>query len=253
MKEPAPFRIFGLLLVILSFLVIHPNVYASGVVFSDDFTSLDESLWSVNRNGGIVDLQEESLHLHSATGTLFPYITYNGPIIPDGKHTIETRFKFYGPLNYGSGIIFSDSLIPNGTLVDVRPTDVIFQIWPTGPTTFALWTILCRKDSVGCSDGSYTMIQSFSVNTWHSLKLSRVEDNSYTVVFDEIQLFQSNPTSKKISTFWVGSPQRTITNTTKSDIFIDYFRIKNDDQPEVNPVIILPGYGNPCPLLQQFC
>ncbi len=242
MKAPASFRLFALLLVILAFFCFSQRVRAIENVFDEDFSQLSNSNWNINTNqGGIVEIQDNSLRLHSATSRYFPYVTYNGPTIPDEKYYIETRFKISGVLNYGSGVIFTDKLPVYGITSDVNASDVIFQIWPYNGSV-GIWTTLCPNDLGGCVGGSYRLISTVSMNTWHEIKIYRSSDHKFTLYLDGVEYFNSSISNRNISKMWVGNPQTTSSQTTRADVYLDFLRISKEEQL-ITPVIVIPGFG----------
>lgn len=244
MKVPALFRLFALLLVILTFFGFQSLVLASDTVLDDGFSTLNEVTWTVNRNpNGVVEIQDGVLRLHSPRGKYYPYVVYNGLTIPNDSYTIDVRFKFSGLLDYGNGVIFSDKLLQNGVGSDLSASDVIFLIWPMSSSSVGLWTVLCPDDSSNCSEGSYKFLTSFPSDVWRSIRIQQGSDTNFNVYLDEINIFKSRLTSRKISKIWFGSPQTTNTDVTRADIYVDRVQILHDVQAVKLPVVIIPGFG----------
>lgn len=244
MKVPASFRLFCYLTFFVLF-IAPTHALAIEAVFQDDFhnSTLNSSYWQVYQNpGGVVEIiNDDTLHLSTAQGIYFPYLYLKGVSIPDSNFDIDTRIKFSGPLSYGNGIIFSDSLLTNNTRSDLAANDYIFAVWTTSPTSAIVISTLCTTNVPSCTNGTPIIPVSINSTEWTTLKIQEL--NGHYLVTVGNQTFETIDSSRKISQIWLGNPQKTSTNQSWADISLDYLYISKSSPAQLTPVIILPGFG----------
>lgn len=244
MKAPASFRLFCYFALFFQLIIPH-SCLANEIVFQDDFygPNPNSTNWEIYDNpGGIVEIiNNEELHLSSTYGRNFPYLFLKGATIPNKNYVIDTKIKFSGPLSYGNGVIFSDSLLTNNTKSDLSFNDFIFALWTTSPTTAAAISMLCTTNTPNCSNGTPIILTSVNSSDWTNFKIEEIDDHYKISIGD--QTFETVDSSKKISHIWLGNPQETNTNQNWAEIFIDYLYISKPTSVLLTPVIILPGFG----------
>lgn len=246
MKAPASFRWLFFLVAAL-FSLFHPQyIIAGDSIFVDDFNSspVDSLHWQVYPNlYGVVDIvNNESVRLSSSSGLKFPYMFVKNVQFPEHNYSIKTRFKFSGALSYGNGLVFSDINLPNNTYTALSANDYIFAVWTTSPTSAVLLTTLCTTEQTNCTNGVPIALLSIPSTSWNDLIISEVE-NHYTITIGD-KTFETKDSSRKISKFWIGNPQTTVTTQSWASIFVDNINISKMEVPEGKvPVIIIPGFG----------
>ena len=240
MKRSAHLRLFALFLVILSFLCFPLSSRASNTLFVDDFLNIDDVHWIIENNGGSTSVDGGQLSLSSPLIRSYPYVVLRNVIFPE-KYEVKIKFRISGNVNYGSGIIFSDRLIPNQTHSDLLDSEFIFQIWPIGRDLSFIRTRLCPDDSSICSETSTpTIITTFNSSNWNEVSIV-FDGSKYSLAFNDTVLFQSRSSSLLISKVWFGNPQLTESNNTWMNIDIDYFYIFNSSVK--TSTIVIPGFG----------
>lgn len=221
--------------------------------FLEDFSPIKTNDWVINENGGQVSSVAGDTVLSSTNSQLFPYLYSGSGIVPPGDFELETRFTISGPLNYGSGLGLSEIPMDNQRNVDMAATDILFQSWTlTNPPKFSIWTSLCPENMTSCSESTYREIAPvrYDFGTYHTLKIS-YSDGYYDVYIDGVfigKFFSAQ--NRVIKYYWAGNPEKTNTLTTRASVYLDYLKINSIN--DRLPVIILPGFGGSCPLLQRL-
>lgn len=241
MKVPARFRLFvSYALFLVSFAFPEKSI-GSSLLYLDDFSSIDLSHWEIFSNpGGIVNINSSNyINLSAIPGKFFPYMYLKNVTIPEYDYSIEVKIKYSGSLTYGNGLIFTDNLLSNSTTSNLGPNDYIFSIWPINNSTANIGSSLCLSNSVNCIDGSYNSIINVPSNEWIELKI-KAEDNRYIVTIGN-QSFETQNISRKITSLWIGNPQKTNTVQNWPTIDVDYIRVSVETKTK--PTIIIPGLG----------
>ena len=232
---------FACILLILCLLFPVTQVRAEVKTFNDDFNTINFENWNVlNNNGSVSIVDPNIIKLSSNSNVLFPYVYSKLGMFPKDEYTVDTSFSLEGPLNFGYGMVFSDTLISIGSSHDLEPNDIIFQIWPDSQSSAGLWTSLCPELEPQCANNTYRKITSFQLGSFHKLKLN-FNNNKYEISIDS-EIPKTFIASRIISYFWFGSYQQTNTLTQRPSVFVDYFKISTPS-PVKEPVVILPGFG----------
>ncbi len=223
------------------FLIIFPShIFSADKIYIDNFDTVDESKWTVYQNYGSVSIIDGSIKLSTPSGNFFPYLVSKPDIFPLLEYKLLTKFKIEGPLNFGSGIILSDKIFPNLDKRDILPSDIIFLIWPESNTTANLWTSLCPTTEPGCNQNQFRKISTFNLNIYHDFKVN-YKNGLYDVSIDSNSI-KSYIASRNLKYALFGSPQETITVTSRASILVDFLSITSP-APEKEKVVILPGFG----------
>ncbi len=236
--------LLGGLVGILSLFVSPGDVWA-GSLFEDHFSSIDTDRWTINvRGNGRVTIEDNSiLRLSSSSDYFFPYVYLNNLVIPDNNYSIEIKYRISGEYNYGSGIIFSDKLLPYNGQNDITLSDTIFQIWPDAESNIWVNSAVCEDGSTDCSFPFFNRVAPTTINEWNTLKIVSDTNNRFYLYINNNLEFVSTTSSSKIKHIWFGNPERTITSTTRTTVDIDYLSIFTNIQTNTNPVIVIPGLG----------
>lgn len=233
-------KLLGIFLVALFFQICSVGDIYALTVLKDNFDNINNDIWTVKTNNGIVESSNGSMLLSSPQGYSFPFVHNKDNGIFGANFSLKIKYKFSGPLNYGSGIVLTDNLPNNGTLNDLTPNDAIFQIWPESENKFSIWTTLCEVTYIGTCLPSYKKISSFSPDVYQELEIVTF-DNKYELLVNGEKIDAVYSKTRNISYIWIGNPQLTTTSTIKARVFIDYIQI---EQPDIRkPVVILPGFG----------
>jgi len=235
-----------LLLVVIEliiFVIAFPRlVYAEIPIFSDDFSSKNEAKWNYYSNNGSVVFGNNILSLSSSYINTFPYVTLRNISFPN-SYSIYFDFNFIGSPNYGSGIVFSDKTLGNGTPADLFPSDFIFAIWPDGNKFINISSSLCDGTQDDCVDGrTLNILHKIKTDDWHKLVISYVS-RKYSVYVDGSLIYESPETDKSISDIWLGNPQATGGPKNWSTLLFDKLEIVDEVIAENNPIVIIPGLG----------
>lgn len=231
----------------LVFLFARNSITYASTLFSDDFTSpaIDSSKWNVFINGGQIFQGSGTLHLSADFGHTYPFVSLSQNVFPNNFYTISTKFQFNGFLNYGYGLVFSDSIIANGVVSDLAAKDIIFQIWPDNSNSFSIYASVCPSLNPTCQTGYYKIISKPS-EIWYSLEISH-DNNIYTLTLDDgsskSEIFRSVETSRNIQYFWIGNPQFT-GGVTWGNLEVDNVLIADNTlSSSISPTILIPGFG----------
>ena len=236
--------LLGSIVGILSFFFFPGDIWATQI-YEDNFSFLNTNNWTTNVSGsGNVEIVDNSiLRLSSSNDFYFPYVYLKNIEIPDNNYSIEIKYRLSGDLNYGSGIIFSDRLLPYNYQNLITLSDTIFQIWPDSKSVIWVNSAICKDDSIGCTSPFFSRIAPTNINEWNTLKIVSDTNNRFYLYVNENLQFVSNISSSKIKHIWFGNPEKTTTSTTRPTVDIDYLSIYSNSQVNIFPLIVIPGLG----------
>lgn len=214
--------------------------------FEENFNSLDTNIWNTYNNEGSATINTGILLLKSPIAKSYPYLNPKPEkfILPEDNFSIETKFKFEGNYSFGYGINLTDSLLNNQTPNDLQWGDLIILAWPSGGGNFSIFSAVCPKEQTNCNDNYNKSIFTDTTGSWHKLKV-KYSSGIYEIYVDDLLKLESKISTKKISTIWLGNPQKTNQDQNWGDLHIDYIKVESlNSEPAPNtPIIIIPGMG----------
>lgn len=231
--------VFCLLFFSIIFLSPHNLVYAFELY--DDFNTYNASFWNYYPNNldSVKLTSDSSIIISSENPNSYPYLITN----LTGQDITEVEFKlmFSGSPNYGAGIILTDNIFPYGTSRGDVWDKSAFVLWAKPNTGFVIGTHFCNSTVTSCTENILNdkLFEGLS-GKFYKVKITYV-NSIYKLFVDDILVFESFPTNKKIKYFWMGNPTHT-GNVSWPSIEIDYVKI-NNPTPKKSPIIILPGAG----------
>jgi len=235
--------------IIISFLLFS-NKQVSAInnyYFNEDFAfSLNNSTWISNPNNGDISFNDSRIILSDIDTKSFPYITSNNNIFPQGNFSIEWKFKYLpyvGLVDYnrGTGVAINDVLPLNGIDHEPITDELIFNTWYGGGGKTAIGTHLCEDITPGCEQKqrSIFLSNSIDIDTYRTIKIDYI-DSKYTVYYKYSndlnfeKIFTSSETNERPNFLWLGSPLYNNANHRWSDFSVDYIRIKQLPDKDLN-------------------
>jgi glucosylceramidase len=160
--------------------------------FCDGFggSNPNQSLWTVDPNGGVVSESNGSLNLSSSTGT-FPYIVSNSDPFPSsGSFRLTVGFQYDSVGGYGDGIVASDTSIPDGAGISGAPPG----IWQdsAGLRFFAAFSG-CPSAELPAPDTAPHVAQFDFTNDSVQVSLDGTDYGSCALTADPVSLWMGNP------------------------------------------------------------
>ncbi|MBI2326010.1 hypothetical protein HYU91_01335 [Candidatus Collierbacteria bacterium] len=237
---------------IVQLVLIFSLLFLSSVGFSNqlyatdldyDFDSDSELAgWTVSSHGGRVITDNGVLTLEAINNVGFPYIFPNNFTLPDDDYYIEFKYQFAGDTKYGYGIGLSDNLPVDYRSNPLSDSDYIFVVWPGQFPTYGIGSAVCPIDDISCqSDKYYAAAYYGTFDTWNTARLE-YSNKSYKLFIDNLLVFESEQSTKKITNIWVGEFQ-TVNNLPWGRLKIDYIKSGPLSTSETNPIVVIPGVG----------
>lgn len=227
--------------------------------FIDDFSDgpINSDVWQSYQNAGSIVVENGKLSLlRSATpAKSFPYIHSRHNIFPEtGPFSIFIKYRFLTTGNFGDGIVISPLSSPsNGVDSGTNITDFnIFGIWQDFPTGLLFDKIMCNIDSSGCSIMEFlkpfTHIPDYAE---HEVQIDYTESGQYLIYLDGTSepVYISATDQRRPKSLWMGNSLLTSTNDYWSSFEVEYIKVL--PITKTNPIILIPGFGASCSLLQQ--
>ena len=198
--------------------------------------------WTINVNESNVVVENSVLYVLGGSHHLNSYSYPPTEIFPDENYSIDLKFRFTGNCQYGSGIAFSDFLLPNDRNEEQTWQDLIFFLWPSANGTFTLYSVPEMENPVlKAGEGSIVFVGDFGV--WYTLKILK-DRNIYSFFIDDEFINRTSSTNRILDWIWIGNPQRTKSSPIFPNLEIDYLHITDlSAPPEKTPIIFLPGLG----------
>lgn len=208
---------------------------------SDEFlgNTLDTNIWFDYPNSGTINVNNSVLSLRQGTSRKFPFVISKNFTLNSGEF-VEIKYKLFDPV-FGTGIVFYDSPISNGTIALLNKT--LIEIWPsTGGKIGVAIASLCDISETSCNRQYKYQKEYLADQEWHYARLERVGD-IYRFSLDSELLLVSKPTSKTIGSLWFGNPEFTNTDVTFTKLDVDYVRVGVIVTPPepLRPVVVIPG------------
>ena len=200
-----------IILFIFSFIFSSPlSVFASEETFSGSLDYPD--IWTVGNSTGL-SYSSNSL-IFSSNSNTFPYLETNKPVFTL-TGPIDVRFRFISAgANWGDGIAFTDNVPGYGYYLGTESAYInnsIFYVWhDKSPSSFNLHVVatICPSIEPLCIPSMRVIYRTLSSDLdWHNLRAVYNEVNStYNLYLDNILIFESAPTLRKITQMWIGHP-----------------------------------------------
>lgn len=215
-------------------------------LFIDNFTSINDSIWSINNFGGQVTISD-GLNLISNNSQYFPYITSKSNIFPtSGDFYVEVQFQYPETTYFGEGFNFGNLVLEYGhPSYTYKLSDLYkLQVWQSITDNFVIQTFHCSSNE-SCDSSPTVVHRSTPNNAQHTFLLKNI--NGISEIFIDGTEIEANPiqnTNWRPTVFWIGNPYELSTNQNWTDIKIK--KIETGTLVESNEIpksIIIPGLG----------
>lgn len=221
--------LLGLFFFFVLLFTAHRPVLAT-LLWFDEFDVVDENRWNV--------LNEASLPIIFSSEAFFRNTTFDRAIfmqnttpLPEGDISVEIKFRYSGN-GFGSGIAVNDNPVALRSIDHPDGLDWTVFVWPTGASTFKVFSPICPTTGTCVTDNVFATINSPTFLSSHVLKIEYIGDK-YFLYLDDSFLGETVSTSRLPRYIWLGNPMKT-GGVTFAPFYVDYVAVA-DVTPSPSP------------------
>ncbi len=210
-------------LFIVTLSLIFPRIIFANTYYDEFDSNSSLGNYTVNLNGGHVEVDSGSLKLSAAFGNRYPYLLLDKSNLSGDFQNVIIKFKYESIGLFGAGISLDDNFPSNNSLYDIGHNSVVWT-WNWGNPPFA---------RIGYYP--FTFFDLNPQNQFHEIRLERVS-GGYLFLLDGVYV-NTIATTKIVSTLWLGNPHTTNSPDSWPTIWIDEIRITDSQNSPPFPFL----------------
>jgi|GEM_PF-2645189 len=198
------------------------------MLFSDDFSTLDNSKWNV-LNETNVEMQAIDELLFSNVDSRRATFIQNISPYPDTNLSIEINFR-YNSSGFGSGIAINNNQTPLRTSSHPGPSDWTIFVWPYIGSSFRVISAICPEFGTCLTDNILKTVTDSEFRNTFKLLIKYIDSKYYVYLNDEL-IGTTTQTMRMPRYVWFGNPMITSTNVTFSKFYLDSIKVIDLEAP----------------------